>query len=188
MNEPVRSSKPIDYNPSRRKSRRRALDALYSADLRRTSASTLLADTVARMGRDVPAHMDYATQIVEGVAAHATRIDELLSSYAEGWTLERMPVIDRNLARIGVYEMLYRDDIDDAVAISEAVTLAEEFSTDESSRFLNGLLGRIAAYAAAEPPRPASGGSPASAKASMPEAAALAEDPASGEAPAPGAI
>jgi len=135
-------------NPARRKSRRRALDALYSADLRRLQARDLLAETVTRMGRDVPAHMAYATELVEGVAAHAARIDELLSSYAEGWTLDRMPVIDRNLARIAVYEMLYRDDIDDVVAISEAVTLAQELSTDESPKFLNGLLGRIAEYAA----------------------------------------
>jgi N utilization substance protein B len=146
MTEPVRSPKPVDYNPSRRKSRRRALDALYSADLRGATATTLLTETIARMGRDVPEHMAYATQLVEGVAAHAQRIDELLSTYAEGWTLDRMPVIDRNLARIAVYEALFRDDIDDAVAISEAVTLAEELSTDESPRFLNGLLGRIAEH------------------------------------------
>ena len=140
---------PTDHvNPSRRKSRRRALDALYSADLRGVRAGDLLAETVTRMGRDVPAHMAYAAELVEGVAAHAHRIDELLSSYAEGWTLDRMPVIDRNLARIAVYEILYRDDIDDPVAISEAVTLAGELSTDESPKFLNGLLGRIAEYAA----------------------------------------
>jgi N utilization substance protein B len=91
--------------------------------------------------------MAYATELVEGVTAHAARIDELLSSYAEGWTLDRMPAVDRNLARIAVYEMLHRDDIDDVVAISEAVALAEELSTDESPKFLNGLLGRIAEHA-----------------------------------------
>ncbi len=90
--------------------------------------------------------MAYAVELVEGVEAHAGRIDELISSYAEGWTLDRMPVVDRNLARIAVYELLYRDDIDDAVAISEAVELAGELSTDDSPRFLNGLLGRIAEY------------------------------------------
>jgi N utilization substance protein B len=149
MTEPVRSPKPVDYNPSRRKSRRRALDALYSADLRGIDAPAVLTETIGRMGRDVPEHMAYATALVEGVAAHAARIDELLSTYAEGWTLDRMPVIDRNLARIAVYEVLFRDDLDDAVAISEAVTLAEELSTDESPRFLNGLLGRIAGHATA---------------------------------------
>jgi N utilization substance protein B len=148
MSEPVRSQTPVDYNPSRRKSRRRALDALYSAELRGSSASTVLAETIARMGRDVPPHMTYARELIEGIAAHAGRIDELLSTYAEGWTLDRMPVIDRNLARIAVFEALYRDDIDNAVAISEAVTLAEELSTDESPRFLNGLLSRITEHAA----------------------------------------
>ena len=149
MAKSVGPKRPVDFNPSRRKSRRRALDALYSADLRETGASAVLAETIARMGRDVPEHMAYATQLVEGVTAHGRRIDELLSTYAEGWTLDRMPVIDRNLGRIAVYEVLFRDDIDDAVAISEAVTLAEELSTDESPRFLNGLLGRIAEHAVA---------------------------------------
>jgi N utilization substance protein B len=155
MNEHARSSKPADvkkpadFNPSRRKSRRRALDALYSADLRRESPRALLADTIARMGRDVPPHMAYATEIVEGVTQNAERIDELLSTYAEGWTVDRMPVVDRNIARIGVYELLFRDDVDDAVAISEAVALAEEYSTGESPRFLNGLLSRIAEHALA---------------------------------------
>jgi N utilization substance protein B len=135
------------YNPSRRKSRRRALDVLYSADLRDIPARTVLSDTLARMGREVPDHMAYAVEIVEGVESNAERIDELISSYAEGWTLDRMPVVDRNLLRIAVYEMLHRDDIDDPVAISEAVELAGELSTDDSPRFVNGLLGRIADYA-----------------------------------------
>ena|SRR5262245_49595443 len=136
------------YNPSRRKSRRRALDVLYQADLRDIPTAGVLADTIARMGSDLPEHMGYAVLIVEGVTQHAERIDELISTYAEGWTLERMPVVDRNLCRIAVFELLYRDDIDDAVAISEAVELAEELSTDESPKFVNGLLGRIAEYAA----------------------------------------
>ena len=135
------------YNPSRRKSRRRALDVLYSADLRELPPATVLAETLDRLGRDRPDHAAYAVLIVEGVIEHAARIDELISTYAEGWTLERMPVIDRNLLRIAVYELLYRDDIDDPVAISEAVELAEELSTDDSPRFVNGLLGRIAEYA-----------------------------------------
>ena len=133
-------------NPSRRKSRRRALDVLYSADLRGERPASILAETLSRMGRDAPAHMAYTSQIVEGVVADADRIDELLSSYAEGWTLSRMPAVDRNLARIAVFEMLHRDDVDDAVAISEAVALAEELSTESSPKFLNGLLGRIAEH------------------------------------------
>jgi transcription antitermination protein NusB len=135
------------FNPSRRKSRRRALDVLYSADLRDVPAAGVLADTLSRMGSDVPDHMAYAVELVEGVEANADRIDELLASYAEGWTLERMPVVDRNLGRIGVYEIIFRTDIDDAVAMSEVVELADELSTDNSARFLNGLLGRICEYA-----------------------------------------
>ena len=136
------------FNPSRRKSRRRALDVLYQADLRDLEPKQVLADTLARMGAQRPDHMAYAADLVDGVSANAGRIDETISSYAEGWTLDRMPVVDRNLSRIAVYEILYRNDVDSAVAISEAVALAEEFSTTDSPRFLNGLLDRIAHYAA----------------------------------------
>ena len=135
------------FNPSRRKSRRRALDVLYQADLRGITPATVLADTLRRMASEVPDHMAYAVEVVEGVERNQARIDELIASYAEGWTLDRMPVVDRNLCRIGVFELLYRDDIDDAVAISEAVELAGELSTDGSPRFVNGLLGRIAQFA-----------------------------------------
>jgi N utilization substance protein B len=137
---------PAAFNPSRRKSRRRALDVLYSADLRDLAPGQVLAETLARMAPGVPDHMAYATTLVEGAEAHAARIDELISSYAEGWTLDRMPAVDRNLARIAVYEIVF-GEVDDAVAVSEAVALAEELSTDNSARFLNGLLSRIAEYA-----------------------------------------
>jgi N utilization substance protein B len=138
---------PPAFNPSRRKSRRRALDVLYSADLRDISAAGVLSDTLKRLSPGMPDHMAYAVELVEGVESNASRIDELISSYAEGWTLDRMPAVDRNLSRIAVYEIVFRDDIDDAVAVSEAVELAEELSTDNSPRFLNGLLARIAEYA-----------------------------------------
>jgi N utilization substance protein B len=133
--------------PARRKSRKRALDVLYEADLRAEPIEDVLAAAVARIPPPVPPHLAYATTLVEGVAKHQIRIDELISSYAEGWTLERMPVVDRNLARIAIYELLYVDDIDDAVAISEAMELARQISTEDSPRFLNGLLARIAEYA-----------------------------------------
>ncbi len=122
------------YNPARRKSRRRALDVLYQADLRDIAPAEVLRQTLDRMGRDRPEHMEYAVTLVEGVTANATRVDELLASYAEGWTLERMPPVDRNLARIAVYELLYEDEVDDAVAITEAVELARQMSTDDSPR------------------------------------------------------
>jgi len=132
---------------ARRKARKRALDVLYEADLRSAPIPEVLIAAVARTGPPRPPYLDYTVRLVEGVAAHQDRIDELIGSYAEGWTLERMPPVDRNLARIAVYELLYADDIDDPVAISEAIELAKQLSTDDSPRFLNGVLGRIAEYA-----------------------------------------
>jgi N utilization substance protein B len=126
---------------ARSKARKRALDVLFEADLRGLDAVTVLADRLAAASDPpVPA---YAVELVEGVVEHRPRIDELLSSYAEGWTLERMPGVDRAVLRIGVYELLWRDDVPDAVAIDEAVELAKSLSTDESPRFVNGVLGRI---------------------------------------------
>ncbi|MFC7549838.1 transcription antitermination factor NusB [Plantactinospora sp. GCM10030261] len=133
--------------PARRKARKRALDVLFEADLRDRRPTEVLTGYLERIERPHPEHMGYAVGLVEGVAGHLDRIDELIASYAEGWTLDRMPVVDRNLARIAVYELLYVDEIDDPVAISEAVELARQMSTDDSPRFLNGLLGRIAEYA-----------------------------------------
>ncbi len=138
---------PKTSMPARRKARKRALDVLFEADLRDKSPTAVLTDYVARLERPLPGHLDYAIGLVNGVAAHLDRIDELIASYAEGWTIDRMPVVDRNLARIAVYELLYVDEIDDAVAITEAVELARQISTDDSPRFLNGLIGRIAEYA-----------------------------------------
>ena len=133
--------------PARRKARKRALDVLYEADLRGESIPKVLAETVARTEGPRPGYLDYAIELVEGVCAHFERIDELIASYAEGWTLQRMPAVDRNLARIAVFELLYQDDVDALVAISEAVELAGQISTDDSPRFLGGVLGRIAEYA-----------------------------------------
>jgi len=138
---------PKSQMPARRKARKRALDVLYEADLRDLPPVQAFASYLTRLERPLPGHISYTEQLVEGVAAHRDHIDELIASYAEGWTLDRMPVVDRNLARIGVYELLYADDIDDAVAITEAVELAKQMSTPDSPRFLNGVLGRIAEYA-----------------------------------------
>ena len=138
---------PKSPMPARRKARKRALDVLYEADLRALSPEQVLTTYLARLQRPLPEHIGYTEQLVAGVAAHHDRIDELIASYAESWTLDRMPVVDRNLARIAVFEMLHVDEIDDPVAISEAVELAKEMSTDDSPRFLNGILGRIAEYA-----------------------------------------
>ncbi len=138
---------PKTQMPARRKARKRALDVLYEADLRDLPPSQVLRSYLERIAAPRPDHMDYAISLVEGVAEHLDRIDELIASYAEGWTLQRMPVVDRNLARIAVFELLYVPEIDDPVAITEAVELAKQMSTDDSPRFLNGILGRIAEFA-----------------------------------------
>ncbi len=137
---------PKSQMPARRKARKRALDVLYEADLRDRNIARTLSEYVERLEHPRPEHLPYAVSVVEGVAEHLDRIDELIASYAEGWTIDRMPVVDRNLARIAVYEILYVEEVDDPVAITEAVELAKELSTDDSPRFLNGLLGRIADY------------------------------------------
>lgn len=130
--------------PARRKARKRALDVLYEADQRDLPPTEVLRAYLDRLGRPLPPHITYTKQLVEGVAAHRERIDELIAAYAEGWRIDRMPVVDRNLARIAVYELLYVDEIDAPVAITEAVELAKQMSTPDSPRFLNGVLGRIA--------------------------------------------
>jgi N utilization substance protein B len=138
---------PKQSMTARRKARKRALEMLYEADLRDLPLRDVLTQYVQRLEIPRPEHLGYAIGLVEGVDDHLDRIDELIGSYAEGWTLERMPVVDRNLARIAVYELLYLDEIDDAVAITEAVELARQLSTDDSPRFLNGVLARIAEFA-----------------------------------------
>ncbi len=138
---------PKTQMPARRKARKRALDVLYEADLRDLAPGAVLETYLERIEKPRPDHLDYTVGLVEGVAKNLDRIDELIASYAEGWTIDRMPVVDRNLARIAVYELLYVPEIDDPVAITEAVELAKQMSTDDSPRFLNGLLGRIAEFA-----------------------------------------
>jgi transcription antitermination protein NusB len=127
--------------PARSKARKRALDVLFEAELRGSPVLELLAERTT-MGD--PPVSPYAADLVRGVTVHKARIDELMGEYAEGWTLERMPAVDRNVLRIGVYELLWADDVPDGVAISEAVLLARDLSTDASPTFVNGLLARIA--------------------------------------------
>jgi len=127
--------------PARSKARKRALDILFEAELRGTPVLDLLAERITLGSPPVPA---YAADLVRGVAVHMARIDELISEYAEGWTLDRMPAVDRNVLRIGVYELLWAQDVPDGVAISEAVLLVRDLSTEASPAFVNGLLARIA--------------------------------------------
>jgi N utilization substance protein B len=125
---------------ARSKARKRALDILYECDTRDTEPVALLEERVAVA--DPPVN-EYTSVLVRGVAENLQRIDELLSTYAQGWTLDRMPIVDRNALRLGVFEVLYVDEVPDAVAVSEAMNLVRDLSTDESPAFVNGILGNI---------------------------------------------
>jgi transcription antitermination protein NusB len=125
---------------ARTKARKRALDVLFESELRGLPLDGTLAE---RQEANEPPVNDYTVTLVQGVTEHRERIDSLLTSYSEGWTLERMPAVDRNVLRIGVYEVLYVDDVPDAVAVSEAINLVRDLSTDESPSFVNGVLGTI---------------------------------------------
>ena len=130
---------------ARSKARKRALDILYESDLRGSSAVAVLETQIGRRAADKEPELNaYVRTLVEGVTANQEQIDEILSTYSMGWTLDRMPAVDKAVLRIGAYEIIWGEDIPDAVAISEAVTLVTDLSTDESSSFVNGLLGRIA--------------------------------------------
>ncbi|MFF3324151.1 transcription antitermination factor NusB [Streptomyces sp. NPDC002889] len=130
---------------ARNKARKRAFQILFEADQRGASVQTVLADWVRHSRSDdrQPPVAEYTMELVEGYAEYADRIDELIATYAVGWTLDRMPVVDRNIIRLGAYELVWMDETPDAVVIDEAVQLAKEFSTDESPSFVNGLLGRF---------------------------------------------
>lgn len=127
---------------SRSKARKRAVDVLYEADLRDIDAVTLLSERVG--SSDAPPVNDYTVTLVEGVTANRQRIDEFLVEHAEGWSLARMPAVDRSVLRLGLFELLWCDDVPSAVAIDESVELVKTLSTDDSPRFVNGVLGRIA--------------------------------------------
>lgn len=125
---------------ARSKARKRALDVLYASELRGESPVDALERSVAE--GEGPTN-DYTAVLVRGVEEHRARIDEVLASYSEGWTLSRMPAVDRNVLRLGVWELLWADDVPDPVAVSEAMALVQELSTDESPQFVNGVLGAI---------------------------------------------
>jgi N utilization substance protein B len=125
---------------ARSKARKRALDVLYESEVRGLQVGGTLADRIA--DNDPPVN-EFTVALVEGVAAHIDAIDELLGTHAVGWTLDRMPAVDRNILRIGAYELLYDEQVPDVVAVSEAVALARDLSTDESPAFVNGLLARL---------------------------------------------
>jgi transcription antitermination factor NusB len=127
---------------ARSKARKRALDILFEAEQRGINAETLLAQRIAK---PVTEHAlnEYSVEIVRGVVDKWIPINELLASYSQGWTIERMPAVDRAILRIGAWEVVYSDTVPDGVAISEAVAMATSLSTDDSPTFVNGLLARL---------------------------------------------
>ena len=125
---------------ARSKARKRALDLLFEAEIRNIDVLDLLEQRSAEAS---PPVSGYAAELIRGVQAHRARIDELLSAHSQGWTLDRMPAVDRNILRIAVYELFWAPQIPDAVAINEAVLLARDLSTDGSPAFVNGLLARL---------------------------------------------
>ena len=125
---------------ARGKARSRALDVLFEAEQRSVSPFDVLR---ARREKTDQIVNPYTVEIVEGVLSQQAAIDEFLETYSQGWSLERMPSVDRAILRIGTWELLYNDDVPDGVAVSEAVALAKTLSTDESPQFINGLLGRL---------------------------------------------
>jgi N utilization substance protein B len=126
---------------ARSKARKRAVDVLYAADLRGRDRREQLAEEIAT---GQPPVNDYTVRLVEGVAGHALDIDRLIDEHATGWSLERLPDVDRAILRMAVFELLWADDVPDPVVIDEAVELAKTLSTDDSPSFVNGVLGAIA--------------------------------------------
>ncbi|KQS59582.1 N utilization substance protein B [Geodermatophilus sp. Leaf369] len=125
---------------ARSKARKRAVDVLYEADLRSRDVIELLRERVADSNPPVSEH---AVRLVEGAHEHATEIDRLIGEHADGWTLDRLPDVDRAILRMAVFELLWVPDVPDAVVIDEAVELAKALSTDDSSSYVNGVLGGI---------------------------------------------
>jgi N utilization substance protein B len=123
---------------ARSKARKRALDVLFASEMRNRSTAEALEDQA-----EAGLVNDYTVTLVQGVTEHRTHLDEVISTYAQGWTLNRMPAVDRNVLRMATFEVLYVDDVPNAVAVSEALNLVRDLSTDESPAFVNGVLGTI---------------------------------------------
>lgn len=127
---------------ARSKARKAALDLLYEADIRSRSALETL---TLREGAvdELPPIREYTRELIVGIDVHSRKIDELITTYAQGWDMDRLPAVDRNILRLGIYEILWVESVPDAVAIDEALLLARELSSDESSSYIHGVLGRI---------------------------------------------
>ncbi len=129
---------------ARSKARKRALDVLYEADVRAADPLVVLREVTQRREVDegVSPH-DYTVDLVQGVAAHRERIDEIVQTHSQGWVISRMPVIDRNVLRLAAFELLWGQDAPDAVIIDQAVQMSKDLSTEDSPGFVNGVLARV---------------------------------------------
>ncbi len=130
---------------ARSKARKQTLDLLYESDIRSSDLLELLAARdIVEEGPDARPIRDYTKSLVEGIYAHKRKIDELIATYAQGWDMDRLPAVDRNILRLGIYEILWIEELDDSIVIDEALTLAKDLSTDDSAGYIHGVLGRIA--------------------------------------------
>jgi N utilization substance protein B len=130
---------------ARSKARKQALDLLYETDIRGTNlVETLILRDIPAEGPDARPIRDYTKELVNGVSDNRRKIDELITTYAQGWDMDRLPAVDRNILRLGIYEILWSKDVPTSVAIDESLILAKELSSDESSKYIHGVLGRIA--------------------------------------------
>ena len=130
---------------ARSKARKQALDLLYETDIRGTNlVETLVSRDVPADGPDARPIREYTRELVNGVSENRRKIDELITTYAQGWDMDRLPAVDRNILRLGIYEILWSTDVPTSVAIDESLVLAKELSSDDSSKYIHGVLGRIA--------------------------------------------
>ena len=130
---------------ARSKARKQALDLLYESDIRSSDLLVLLAARdIDEEGPDARPIREYSKSLIEGIHTHKRKIDELITTYAQGWDMDRLPTVDRNILRLGIYEILWTPELDDAIVIDEALTLAKDLSTDDSVGYIHGVLGRIA--------------------------------------------
>ena len=130
---------------ARSKARKQTLDLLYESDIRGSVLLELLVSRdVVEEGPDARPIREYTKSLVEGIAAHKRKIDELISTYAQGWDMDRLPAVDRNILRLGIYEILWVVELEDGIVIDEALTLAKDLSTEDSAGYIHGVLGRIA--------------------------------------------
>jgi N utilization substance protein B len=130
---------------ARSKARKQALDLLYETDIRGTNlVETLISRDVPAEGPDARPIREYTRDLVNGVSENRRKIDELITTYAQGWDMDRLPAVDRNILRLGIFEILWSTSVPTSVAIDEALVLAKELSSDESSKYIHGVLGRIA--------------------------------------------